>query len=48
MKTAKGSYYNRVTWSKNNDGSLTQLWKYINVEGKVISEAFRGIYKKAS
>lgn len=48
IKGKKGDFYNRVTWSKNPDGSVTQVWEYLNKEGKVISEAFRGIYKKAS
>ncbi|PQJ80763.1 hypothetical protein [Polaribacter porphyrae] len=47
IKTKKGNYYNRVIWSKNTDGSVTQVWDYLNEKGKVISEAFRGIYKKS-
>lgn len=47
FKSKKGNYYNKITWSKNDDGSVTQVWEYINEEDKVISEAFRGIYKKA-
>ena len=47
IKTNKGNYINKITWSKNNDGSVTQVWEYVNEQGKVISEAFRGIYKKA-
>ena len=46
IKTEKGNYYNKITWSKNNNGSVTQVWEYENEQGKVISEAFRGIYKK--
>ena len=48
VTSAKGNYYNRVTWSKNPDNSVTQVWDYIDEEGKVLSEAFRGIYKKAN
>jgi hypothetical protein len=46
VKGKQGDYYNRVTWTPNSDGSVTQLWEYISPEGKVIQEAFRGIYKK--
>lgn len=48
FNSKKGNYYNQITWSKNNDGSVTQVWEYINEEGKVISEAFRGIYRKTN
>jgi hypothetical protein len=46
IKNKQGEYYNRVTWTPNKDGSVTQLWELISTEGKVIQEAFRGIYKK--
>lgn len=46
VKGIQGDYYNRVTWTPNNDGSVTQVWDYLNKKGKVIQEAFRGIYKK--
>ena len=46
IKTEKGNYYNQITWSKNNDNSVTQLWEYRNEKGEIISEVFRGIYKK--
>lgn len=46
ITTKKGKYYNRITWTKNKDNSLTQVWEYLNENNKVISEAFRGIYKK--
>lgn len=46
VKGQKGDYYNRVTWTPNKGGSVTQLWEYISPEGKILSEAFRGIYKK--
>lgn len=45
IKSKTGNYYNRVTWSKNKDNSVTQLWEYLNSDGKIISEAFKGIYK---
>jgi hypothetical protein len=47
ITSEKGNYYNRITWSKNNDNSVTQLWEYINEKEELISEVFRGIYKKS-
>lgn len=46
VKGQNGDYYNRVTWTPNKDGSVLQLWEFVSPEGKVMSEAFRGIYKK--
>jgi len=46
VKNKQGEFYNRVTWTPNKDGSVTQLWEILSTEGKVIQEAFRGIYKK--
>lgn len=39
-------YRNRISWVPNSDGTVTQLWEILNKEGKVISQAFKGIYKK--
>lgn len=47
VKGKKGDYYNRVTWSKNADGSVTQVWDLLDPSGKILQEVFRGIYKKA-
>ena len=46
IKSQQGEYYNRITWTPNKDGSVTQVWDYVNKQGKVVREAFRGIYKK--
>ncbi len=46
IKSDKGNYYNQITWTKNNDGSVTQVWDYLNENHKKIKEVFRGIYKK--
>ncbi|MFP2994399.1 hypothetical protein ABN763_00745 [Spongiivirga sp. MCCC 1A20706] len=35
---------NRITWSKNGDGTVLQVWDVVH-EGKVISTLFRGLYK---
>lgn len=46
FKGQQGDYYNRVTWTPNEDGSVTQVWEYVDKNETVIQEAFRGIYKK--
>ncbi len=38
-------YRNRVTWTANDDGTVRQLWEIIS-EGKVISVAFDGLYRR--
>ena len=43
----KGNYYNQITWTKNKDGSVTQVWDIFNEKNKKTQEAFRGIYKKS-
>lgn len=30
IKTEKGNYFNQITWSKNKDNSVTQIWEYRN------------------
>ena len=39
-------YANRITWMLNEDGSVTQLWEILDKNDKVISTAFKGIYRK--
>jgi len=39
-------YRNRITWIPNRDGSVIQLWEILNKQDKVITQAFKGIYKK--
>ncbi|MBV6641798.1 MAG: hypothetical protein KI791_13835 [Cyclobacteriaceae bacterium] len=39
-------YRNSITWTPNEDGCVTQLWEILDKEGKVISQVFKGIYKK--
>lgn len=41
-----GKYYSQISWTPNNDGTVTQLWEYFKEDGTLIQEAFRGIYKK--
>ena len=38
-------YKNRITWTKNDDGTVRQFWEVIH-EGKVTSIAFDGLYGK--
>ena len=45
-KNADGqSFYHRVTWTLNDDGTVRQYWETIT-EGKAIVVAFDGLYKK--
>lgn len=37
-------YYNQISWSLNNDKTVTQLWEIYNTQGKLLSTAFKGIY----
>ncbi|WP_129367831.1 hypothetical protein [Lutibacter sp. HS1-25] len=39
-------YYNQITWTKNEDGSITQLWEIYDQNELKISDVFLGIYKK--
>ncbi|MFC4720808.1 hypothetical protein ACFO5O_00635 [Geojedonia litorea] len=46
LKNAKGdTYFHRVTWTLNEDGSVRQYWETIT-NGKDITVAFDGLYKK--
>lgn len=45
-KNKKGdTFYHRVTWTLNKDGSVRQLWETIT-NGKDVTIAFDGLYKK--
>ena len=46
IKGEKGDFYHRITWTNNANGTVTQVWDYVSPQGKIIQEAFRGIYKK--
>lgn len=39
------SLRNRITWTKNEDGTVRQLWEILEGD-KVINTAFDGLYKK--
>ena len=42
----KGEFYNQITWIKNDDESVTQLWEIYDPQGNLLSEAFKGVYRK--
>ena len=39
------SFYHRITWTKNDDGTVRQLWETITNDDK-LTVAFDGLYKK--
>ena len=39
-------YRNRITWTQHEDESVTQLWEILDKNDKVLSVAFKGIYKR--
>lgn len=39
-------YRNRVTWTANPDGTVTQLWEIVDDKDNVLSVAFLGVYKR--
>ena len=38
-------YFNRITWTLNEDGTVRQYWETIT-NGKDVIVAFDGLYKK--
>jgi len=39
-------YRNRITWTNNDDGSVTQFWEILDTNGNQLAVAFKGIYKR--
>ena len=39
-------YRNRITWTKNTDGSVTQLWEILDKYNHTLKTVFKGIYRK--
>ncbi|WP_299521382.1 hypothetical protein [Winogradskyella sp.] len=39
------TFFHRVTWTDNDDGSVRQLWETVT-EGKEVAIAFDGLYKR--
>ena len=46
IEEEKGKFYNQISWTMNEDGTVTQLWEIYNEKNSKTDEAFRGIYKK--
>lgn len=47
LKSPKGDeYYNQITWSKNEDGTVTQLWEAYAPGGALLKTLFKGIYHR--
>ena len=40
------SYFNQITWTENQDGTVEQLWELVDRNNNVLKEIFRGLYKK--
>ncbi len=49
-KLTKGTridwYYNVIKWTRNPDGSVTQLWQILDKDNKLVMIAFEGIYRR--
>jgi len=39
-------YYNQITWSVNEDGTVTQLWEILDRDGTPLQTLFLGIYHR--
>lgn len=48
VKASPRSFANQITWKKNKDNTVTQIWTTVDENGKVIYEIFYGIYKKTT
>lgn len=44
VKTPRAEYYNKVSWTPMEDGSVLQLWVFVDENDTVLYEAFRGKY----
>ena len=40
-------YRNRITWSLNDDGSVSQVWDILDSKGNRLKQVFKGIYRKS-
>ena len=38
-------YYNQITWTPNDNGSVTQTWEIFDDKHNLLTTAFQGIYK---
>ena len=48
IESSNGNYYNQITWTKNDDGTVTQLWVILNEKDEIIRTDFEGIYHKTN
>ena len=39
-------YYNQISWSKNADGSVNQVWQILDEHDNLMQLAFFGVYKR--
>ena len=39
-------YYNQITWTPNSDGSVTQVWEVFSKDDQLLTELFRGVYRR--
>jgi hypothetical protein len=39
-------YYNQITWTSNEDGTVTQLWEILDKNGNSLQTLFLGIYHR--
>ncbi len=39
-------FYNQITWTDNEDGTVTQQWDILDKFGSVLTTSFIGIYKR--
>ena len=40
------TYYNQITWSQNEDGTVSQLWEKYDKNDKLVKTIFLGIYHR--
>jgi len=41
-----GKYMNQITWTPNEDGTVSQKWDMLNEDGEQIKNVFFGIYNR--
>lgn len=48
LKSTKGdfNYFNRITWTKDSLGNVSQIWNIVDDKEKILQVAFDGIYKR--
>lgn len=39
-------YFNKITWTANDDGTVTQKWDVVGADGTLLQVAFLGIYRR--